>query len=202
MEEWLRAETATTTTGVAMSPENRHGMATTDNTAALAAAVTAPAILTRVDKMVGTVVWLAHGTMGQYVTNTTAVVSAGHAHNQAAAVAHSASAVVGLVDASQWDWAAANDDDQVQKNLHASETAGLRDDEQAVLEANQKADEEFHHNAHWTANHMAHRGDGTYNPQGLEALAASLGNPRPRSVTARSGQRDDKEAQMKNQKSK
>jgi hypothetical protein len=75
--------------------------------------------------------------MDRYVTNMAAVAVVGHAHDQAMAVAHSASTVVGLVDGSQWDWASDDDGDEahVRKNPHASDTAWLRDDKQAVLKA-------------------------------------------------------------------
>jgi hypothetical protein len=57
--------------------------------------------------------------------------------NQAAAAAHLAPMVAGLVDGSQWDWASDDDDDEAheQRNLHASGAAGLRNNEHAVLDA-------------------------------------------------------------------
>jgi hypothetical protein len=158
-------ETATTTTGVASNPGHGCSTATTDDVVALAAAETAPAGLTCMDETVGTVVRPACGTMGWYVTNTAAKAIVGHAHNQAAAAAHLAPTGVGLVDGSQWDWASNDDDNKAhgQNNPHASEAAGLRDDEQAIRDAHQEADKEAHNDAHWTATFMAHRGDVTYN---------------------------------------
>jgi hypothetical protein len=135
----------------------------------------APAGLTRMDKTVGTAVRLACGTMGWYVTNMAAEAIVGHAHDQAVAAAHLAPTGAGLINSSQWDWASDDDDDKAhgQNNPHASEAAGLRDNEQVVRNAHQEADEEAHNDAHWTATYMAHRGDGRYNAQGLEALAAA-----------------------------
>jgi hypothetical protein len=91
-----------------------HGTATMDdNAAALAAAETTSAILTHADKKVRTVARSACGTMGQYVTTTAAMAVLRHADNQAAASAHLASTVMGLVNGSQWDWTSNNDDDKV-----------------------------------------------------------------------------------------
>jgi hypothetical protein len=102
------------------------------------------------DKMVGTAVQSARGTMGWYVTNTAARAVVGHAHNQAAAAANLAPTGAGLGNGSQWDWASDDDDDEAhgQNNLHASEAAGLRDDERAIRDAHQEADKEAHNDAH------------------------------------------------------
>jgi hypothetical protein len=164
------------TTGAALNPRHGHSMAITDNAVALAAAKTARAGLTHTDETVGTAVRSAHRTMGQNVTNTAAGAVVGHAHNQAAAAAHLAPTGVGLVDSSQWGWASSDNDGEAhgQNNLHASEAAGLRDNEQAVRDAHQEAGKKAHNDAHWTVTYMAQQGDGTYNAQGSEALAVAL----------------------------
>jgi hypothetical protein len=162
------------------SPNLGHGrdMATPNDTVALAAAKTAPAMLTE------TAVGSACKTMGRYAPNTAAGAAAGHAPNQAAAAAHSDQSAAaahlapmgaGLVNGSQWDWASDDDDNKAhgQNNPHASEATGLRDDEQALRDAHQEADDEAHNEAHWMATYMAHQGDGTYNAQGSEASAAA-----------------------------
>jgi hypothetical protein len=105
--------------------------------------------------------------------------------------------VAGLLDGSQWDWASDDDNNKAHewRNSHASGAAGLRNNEHAVLDAHQEAEEEAHSNAHWTVIYMAHLSDGTYSAQGLGALAASPKTPRSCSVTAHSGKKDHKEAQ-------
>ncbi len=129
----------------------------------------------------------------------------GHAPDQAAAAAHSdqaaaaahlAHTVAGLVDGSQWDLASDDHDDKAheQRNSHASGATGLRNNEHAGLDAHQEAKEDAHSNAHWMATYMAHLNDGTYNAQGWGASAASPETPKSRAVTARSGQKDHKEA--------
>ncbi len=124
--------------------------------------------------------------------------AAAAAHSdQAAEVAHSAPTVAGLVDGRQWYWASDDKDDKAHehRNPHASGTAGLRNNEHAVLDAHQEATEDAHSNAHWRATYMAHLSDGTYNAQGWGASAASPKTPRSCSVTACSRQKGHKEAQ-------
>jgi hypothetical protein len=70
---------------------------------ASAAAKTASAISTRADKEIRTVARSARGTMGRNVTNTAAVAATRHANNQAAAVAHSACTIAGLVNGNLWN---------------------------------------------------------------------------------------------------
>jgi hypothetical protein len=200
--EGRRRETASTIMGPAPNLGHGRNMATPNNAVALAAAETAPAVWTK------TAVRLAHKTMGRYAPNTAARVAAGHAPVQAAAAAHSdqaaaaahlAPTVAGLLDGSQWDWASDDDDNEAHelRNLHASGAAGLRNNEHAGLDAHQEAEEDAHSNAPWTATYMAHLSDGTYNAQGWGASAASPETPKSCAVTARSGQKDHKEAQRK-----
>ncbi len=89
---------------------------------------------------------MAIGTGGRYVANTAAVAVARQANDQAAAVAHSAFTIAGLVNGSQWDWTSDDkgDEARMRRKPHASETAlaWLMDDEQATFGANQKANEE------------------------------------------------------------
>jgi hypothetical protein len=86
--------------------------------------------------------------VGRYAPNTVAGAAEGHApdqaavaahSNQAAAAAHLAPTVAGLVNGSQWDWASDDDKDEVhkQRNLHASGAAGLQNNEHAVLDTHQ-----------------------------------------------------------------
>jgi hypothetical protein len=170
------------TMGPAPNLGHRRNMATPNDAVGLAAAEKARAVLTE------TAVRLAHKTVGGYAPNTAAGAPMGHAPNQAATAAHSdqaaaaahlAPTVAGLVDGSQWDWASDDDDNKAHewRNLHAIGAAGLRNNEHAILDAHQEAEEEVHSNAHWTATYMAHLSNGTYNAQGLGASADSPKNP-------------------------
>ena len=133
--EGRRGKTASTTMGPAPNLGHGRDMATPNNAVALAAAKTAPAVLTEI------AVGLARESVGRYASNTAAGAAGGHApdqaatvahSDQAAAAAHSAPTVVGLVDGSQWDWASDDDDDKAheRRNLHASGAVGLWNNEQ------------------------------------------------------------------------